>query len=309
MSKQSSLQRTLQILNRLNTGKKLSLTELSYEYDVSERTIRRDIEILREEYKDFIKKDGNFYYAVKQDLLSNVLSGKDLSILLNIIHLFSSTGNKIELPEELKKIYKDNTNVYNFVNKPFEEIKNKETMYKIEKAIIDKRVCEIDYLNEVKKTTTKIELKPYKILLLNENFYVFGETNNKHKYAMYRIGLVKEFKLLPSNFYPKPELLRFTNNIQTPFAKFTKNEDMKEVIVSVPKQTARYFKMKKYLPSQKILSESKSGWLKISYTVTNYREVTELIEKWMPNMKINFPEELKEIVKKDLTSKLKSLNI
>jgi len=308
MSKKSSLQRTLNILNRLNDGKKITLLELSLEFDVSERTIRRDIELLQEEFDNFIIKDGKYYYTEKKELLKDILSGKDLSILLNIIHLFSLTKNKLDLPPELEKIYHENKKIYNFINKPFEEIKNKNIMYELEKIISNRRVCKIEYSNGIDNKVLTLTIKAYKILLLNENFYLFCETDGKFEQTLLRIGLIKEIKVLPNTFYPNPQLVNFSNNIQTPFSKFSKNGELKEVIVSVPKYIAKYFKMKKYLPSQRILSESESGWLTISYKVTRYEEITELIEKWLPKMKIQSPPELKDIIRKNLESKLKVLD-
>jgi len=48
MSQKSSLHRTIEILKHLNDGKQLCVTRLALEYEVSDRTIRRNFELLRE---------------------------------------------------------------------------------------------------------------------------------------------------------------------------------------------------------------------------------------------------------------------
>ena len=61
MSQKSSLYRTIEILKHLNQGKKLCVTQLSQTYEVSDRTIRRDFELIRELFGDFMSKEGECY--------------------------------------------------------------------------------------------------------------------------------------------------------------------------------------------------------------------------------------------------------
>ncbi len=58
MSQKSSLYRTIEILKDLNAGKKLCVTNLAIAYEVSDRTIRRDFELIRELFGDFMSKEG-----------------------------------------------------------------------------------------------------------------------------------------------------------------------------------------------------------------------------------------------------------
>jgi DeoR/GlpR family transcriptional regulator of sugar metabolism len=46
MSQKSSLYRTIEILKRLNEGKRLYVTRLAEEYGVSERTVRQDFKLI-----------------------------------------------------------------------------------------------------------------------------------------------------------------------------------------------------------------------------------------------------------------------
>ena len=52
------------------------------------------------------------------------------------------------------------------------------------------------------------------------------------------------------------------------------------------------FKLKKFLPSQKILGENEEGTLTLSYTVTSQNEVISLVKQWIPYMKVIAPESL-----------------
>ena len=63
MGQKSSLYRTVEILKMLNEGQKLCITNLAYAYDVSDRTIRRDFELIKELFGNFIIKEGECYQA------------------------------------------------------------------------------------------------------------------------------------------------------------------------------------------------------------------------------------------------------
>jgi len=46
MSQKSSLYRTIEILKKLNSGKKLCVTRLAQEYEVNDRIVHRDFELI-----------------------------------------------------------------------------------------------------------------------------------------------------------------------------------------------------------------------------------------------------------------------
>ncbi len=66
MSQRSSLYRTIEILKALNEGKKLCVSSLAQLYEVSDRTIRRDFELIRELFSDFMRKEGECYQAYEK---------------------------------------------------------------------------------------------------------------------------------------------------------------------------------------------------------------------------------------------------
>jgi predicted DNA-binding transcriptional regulator YafY len=74
----------------------------------------------------------------------------------------------------------------------------------------------------------------------------------------------------------------------------------------VDKEKAKYFKLKKYLPSQNIQKENEDGSLIVSFEVTQEREMEEIVKKWIPNMKVIEPLSLKEKIEAELK---KYLNI
>lgn len=95
MSQKSSLYRTIEILKDLNAGKKLCISNLATAYEVSDRTIRRDFELIKEIFGDFVSKEGECYQAYKKVLLEDVLNARDLMTLANIVNLFGITQKNL----------------------------------------------------------------------------------------------------------------------------------------------------------------------------------------------------------------------
>lgn len=306
MSQQSSFHRLLTLLKRLNNGKKLTITLIADEFDVSTRTVRRDFELIKDVFDDFLVKEGETYSAVQKNLLSDVLSGTDLATLASVLNVFSASGSNFKIDARLQKLFDNSKKIYQFRNKPFEELKNRDIVAKLEKAIEWRQEITINYRNFWKDR--KYRLKPYKILLLNENFYLVSESDGKYKFVFSRIGLITDVQLHSNTFYPKRPIEVFIEKIQTPYAKYKPNTEDIEVIVTTDKSISKYFKMKKYLPSQRILEEREDHSLLIKYTVSDLSEITELMMKWLPKMTIQEPAELKDILRVELQDKLDSLN-
>jgi hypothetical protein len=153
-----------------------------------------------------------------------------------------------------------------------------------------------------KKETFYEELKPYKILFMNDNYYLACESNGKYKFIMLRISNIKNIYVLEKTFSYNMELLDFVENIQTPFAKY--EEDYKEklikVLIEVDKSKVLFFENKKFLPSQKMVDRLENDNLLLSFLVTQELEIEELIKKWLPYLKVIEPLSLDEKIKSDI---------
>jgi len=306
MSKITSVHRLSNILDKLNNGKKLNIEYLSYEFDVSTRTIRRDLEMIDEVWPDFLLKDGENFYSIKKNILNNVLMGSDLATLTSILDIFKSSGVKFKLNDNMKKLLNNGKRIYKLDTKPFEELNNRDILHNLEKAIDYRQYINYTYIKD--DTVTKFKVKPYKIVFLNENFYLASENAKNGEFLLSRISLIKEVFIESGTFYLNPHLDKFISNLQTPWARYKHGESNSvTVVVEVNKRISRYFKMKKYLPSQKITCELDDGGLELEFKVSNLKEVEELVIKWLPGLKIISPSGLNDTIRKQLEYKLGSL--
>ncbi len=185
--------------------------------------------------------------------------------------------------------------------------KDEEILTTINDCIIHKDILEVKYLqfNESKKIKN---LKPYKILFLNDNFYVACETDTKYKFIMLRLSRIIDALNTYEKFNINIDIDDFIAHIQTPFSRYKDNykDFLVDVILEVDKKKSIFFKEKKFLASQEIVQEKGNGNLIIKYIVTQESEVEELIKKWIPYLHVIEPSTLDEKIRNDLQKYLYS---
>ncbi len=313
-------QRVLLMLKKLNSGNTISYEEEKYNNGmekensseiISERTFQRGIERINEIFPEAIEKipsKKSSYRALKKDILNNFLNKEGMSLLVQIFNI--AQVNNIDLSknfdiskddeELLKRRIKNTSKCYDFRNKPFEENKqNMDCLSTLERAITYRKYLEIKYANSAKV----YKINPYKILFLNENFYLASVIKEQHfEFSLFRISKIKDIKELSDTFQKRPEIENFISNIQTPFATFENGcdeKDLTEIKLEVCKRQAYHFKAKKFLKSQEI-QELENGNIIVSYRLTQSLEIEELIKKWIPFVRILSPKSFKEKFAKDI---------
>ena len=304
MSQKSSLHRTIEILKELNTGKKLCVSTLAQRYEVSDRTIRRDFSLIKEMFGDFMSKEGECYQAYKKIFLEDVLSATDLMTLANIVNVFGITQKESVVSDKTAALIKKSMSVYDFKTRPYESIKNRELIKKLEHAIKFNKEIEIKYKTE--RAITEANFHPYKILFLNENFYMVGENVSNNSFQFRRVSMIEDISYKNRTFIPHSDIQTFIETIQTPWSSFGKKEIL--VQIRVHKSTRRYFILKDYLPSQKLVKTYENGDILVEYKISNVREIDELLIKWLPNIEIIYPRNLKKRIKKTLQMKMNALS-
>jgi len=304
--------RVLDLLKRFNDGKLVCIKHLQNEYlweGKSEKTIRRDLDVIKEIFPDSFELvrggESSCYKAVTKSFFENFLDERTLSLVVQsfAIAQHSNLFENLHIEESDKKLLEskmsEKEKIYSFKNRPLEYKNNNEEIFcLLEEAIKFKKKIKIVYEKD-----RVFNIKPYKILFMDENFYLASETiGEKFLFSTFRISKIKEVKIQSETFYHNPEIESFIKEMQTSLAQYTENyhDNLIEVIVEVDKKKANYFKVKKHLLSQETVKEKSNGTLQLSYRVTQFSEITPLIKKWIPYIKVISPNELKEQINSEL---------
>ena len=293
--------RVLELLKRFNDGKIVKISELQNDMlweGKSEKTIRRDLDVIREYFPDSfacVRGEGGAYRAVTKNAFENFLDAKALSffaIAYNLAsknHLFDSFGFDESTKNALKSKLKNTNTCYSFIQRPFESLENKaEILKSLEFAILHKRKINLAYKAE-KKLEFK-EICPYKIVFMSENFYLICAS--ELGVSKFRITQIKNVDILSSTFYTNLAVSEFIDTMETPFALFDAPKILVRVQISAKK--ARFFKAKKFYKSQVIEKELDSGDIIVSFNITSFDEIKSFILSWLGNVRILEPKELKD---------------
>jgi len=223
--------------------------------------------------------------------------------LANIVNLFDITQKESLISDKTKALIKKSMTVYDFKSRPFERVENHDVVKELEHAIKFRLTIKIQYKTE--RQDTKTLFNPYKIVFVNENFYLVGIKVSNQSVEFRRITMIKSVEFTKKQFLIDSEVESFLKTIQTPWATFGKEEIVVKLRVEVP--IRRYFQRKKYLPSQKIVHTFENGDIEVHYTITNFREVEDLIIKWLPRIRVIAPRNLQKMLKRSLRQKLGAL--
>lgn len=313
--------RVLELLKRFNDGQKVCIESLENDtmwYGKSEKTIRRDLDVIKEYFPDSFeliragKGEKGCYKAITKDVFSNFMDKDTIALMVQTFNIAQRNNvlEGIDISEADKKIIeakiKKSKECYEFITKPYESKKNDVTLLKdLERAINWKRYTTVSY--KVGDELKEYEVKPYKIVFMNENFYLACEnTSEEFLFTIFRLSNIDKVNLHTKTFHINPDIESFIKQMQTPFAKYTPGfrQHQIDVVVEVAGLKAKFFKAKKFLPSQTIVEQKEDDSLIISFKVTQDMEVEELIKKWLPFMKVITPLSLKQKIDTELRTYL-----
>ena len=252
----SSEQLTLEIFETTNSNKK--------------RLIQKDIEILREHFREKIIKTNKKYKFFKVPyFIENIatIDGVKMKELIEFLMVFDNKMLSLFEKEEpflIQNLKKEIEDIY-LIFKPPLEIINSTYLNEIKRAIKNRQYVTIEYQGNL--NDEYIEIQPYKIIYAEGNWYLAIHDSNWEKdYNLLRINFITNFKLHSKTFHNDIKVERAIENFQSLFSKSPQRSF--EVIIEVYGEGIRHFKTKKYLRSQKTINESQEK-LTISFEVTD----------------------------------------
>lgn len=276
------------ILTKLNTGERFTSIELAEEFNVSIRTIQRDLK----ERLSFIpiEKDGDYYkmesYALGKLSFEDI---KNFATLSGVKSLYPSLTNEFITDILNVKL----NSAYLIKNQGFEDISNKQDYFeKLSAAIIKNSPVNFDYKNKHRI------VNPYKLINNNCIWYLLAEEDEKLK--TFTFSKIKNFKWKDENksFNINKEFLKELEKNKSNW--FT---DEIEVILKIDNEAKEYFERKKVLPNQKIL-EQNDEYMTISTNISYDDEILKVVKYWLPYIRIIEPVYLKDKLHDILTGYL-----
>ena len=280
------------MLNKLDSGKKVCTTELAKEFNVSIRSIQRDVELLNMVGFPVISCGKGCYAFTEGFSLKRIMiSEEDASLLSFLYEIAKSLGGKFEdsFNGILKKLlkYDSESSFYFKVPEGIKLSKEYPFIEEIEESIEGNRKLNIEYISDGKKKNYLTE--PLKIIYYDGFWYMLARINDKDPLRKFRLDSIKAVAST-EDYYDIP------NNLKTMLDESVNvwfdEKEKKKVVLKVDKRVSRYFKKKKYFPMQAIRKENKDGSITLEASCSDDMEVIPTVLHWIPWVKVVSPDEI-----------------
>jgi len=296
MSYDKKMLRVWTILNKLNTEKKVITEDLAREFNVSVRTVQRDIGLINVAGFLLVSNERGHYSFMEGFSLGKVaLSEEEASLLSVLYEIARSLGSNFETSfrDIFRKILDGDKDLFYYVKMPEGEKLNKEYpfMDQIKDAIENYRKLELYYVAEKKK---KHKVDPLKIILFGGFWYLLARIDGKEWIVKFRLDKIKKMKILDEEF-EEPENLRLL--LDESLNIWFSDERDKKIVIKVDECVSDYFRKQKFFPMQKIKKKNKDGSLLLESKVGDFMEVIPNILKWIPHVTVVEPADLKKEIK------------
>lgn len=301
--------RVLNILNRLNEGP-VRIADLSAEFDVSERSIQRDIERINLTgfHLDTPQK-GVYTFSDGVSLKSYNLTSDQLSVLVLMREMAGGMGGAIK--DAFDKVFARAT-ASNAADSPFYAV-GPRALNPLTRKFYEDIVFAIENRKKIKARYVSAAgekervLCPVKILASENFFYMMASVDGgkEGQFPKFRVDRIKKLEILPDEFTPPPpDLIR--KIIGTATTIWGVNEGKKvKVTLKAAGSAADFLQSKEILPGQKVSKPAADGSITVKAVIHHPMEVVPLVLHWMPEIAILEPAELRAEVRTRIDSYLK----
>ena len=285
------------ILNQLDSRKRASSAELAREFNVSLRTVQRDIVLLNTTGFPIISSEKGYHSFMEGFSLKKMMLTREEASLLSFLHDISkSLGEKFEdsFSSILKKVVSKEQDSAFYVKLPEGSKISKDFPYikELEEAVKDNNKIVLHYKTLEKEGDYKV--CPLKITFFDGFWYLLSQVDCKEWLRTFRLDNIQGVEML-NEYFTLPKNINTILN-ESVNIWFSEKKD-KKVVLKVDKEAANYFKQQTYFPLQKITKENRDGSLRIETMICHNEEIIYTILRWIPHVHVIEPKYLKKEIK------------
>lgn len=224
----SQLPRLISILTLLKSKRLLTATELSERFEVSVRTIYRDIRKLEEAGVPIITIEGKGYSLLDGYSVAPVqFSEKEANALITAQHLVKQTQDQSFISDfteamiKIKSVFKTsilekseqlNKKIHVFEN--YWEDLSSNALSEIQLSITHLKLMEINYQKADDPDVTFRKIEPYTLISTNRKWILIAWCYLREDYRSFRVDRIRHFKVMNEQFHDRNFSLQdyFKNN-------------------------------------------------------------------------------------------------
>jgi len=303
--------RMIQIDKQIRAGKYPNASKLAKHFELSPRTLQRDIEAMRDFLGADIQydpvKNGYFYPPGAAEIIPGVKLTDEERFILQLSEAALpeiTTGSDKVFKSLLQKLYladamarTGQTDICDKLSfdfgKPMQ--KSGEQAFKlIKKAIQNKQTLDITYYTTWSRKRTERLFDPYHIRWTSSSWVVIGFCHLRNDMRVFAVSNIEEIKLTKQHFEIAENYS--TDNFLGNAWGIIKGDPV-SIKLKFSEEMSEWIAQRKWHKTQKIHFE-KDGALIMELTVDGLSEITSWILGWGSNVEVLEPKELRaEILK------------
>ncbi len=267
--------------------------------EVSERTLRGDLKLMREEFLAPLKaRDGLYFYEDPDYSVFGSEIGKEewlalyeaLDILKPFKHIpiVPYLQNLVEAKRDYEHLAK---NIYlPFLlldhNPLFHGLKWMQTLYK---ALDENTKVHIDYDSFTGEYDFEDKVKPYFLMEHENRWFLIGKVEGAEEpFWTIPLDRIHSVKILDETFYPSEKDRAFEMLQDVVGVTYVAENPLEEVELYFRKPAADYVRTKPLHRSQEILENTPEG-IRLKIRVKKNYELLQLLLKYVPNVRVIRP--------------------
>lgn len=302
--------RVLKILNILNEKGSVRIADLAAEFDVTPRSIQRDLERVNMTFGLQQDCKGEYSFACGVSLKEMRLSEEQLSALILMNEMFKGMGGAFSrsfdaLFQRMTKLSPWESPYAIIMPKPGKNLDISKLTPGVETAILEHRKIRVDYLK--KGVLTNRVLAPLKILVDNGFYYVLAMSGEKGEYVKYRLDNIKNLELTAQIFTPPADIGKIIKDATSVWGAMPARDRKILMRLKIATSAADFFRKKDFFPLQKIVKENQDGSIILESRLAQFMEAIPTILSWIPDITVLEPETLKTEIRSRVERYLKDI--
>jgi len=303
------LRRLLEIMNILDSQKEVSIKELSNRFNVSVRTIERDLNSIEMNYPINRTKKGYVSFMEGIGLKKKNISSSQKAVLLMTMQVAKNLGgylgdNFSELVKHITEMEFSDTDIIPIMPERIDLSDKSNIIEDIKNAISFNHILKIKYLYGDGKEK-EIEICPLKILFSDGFLYILAFPYDKKKdYRTYRLDRILSIETINEKYFSVPNNL--DKIIRTASIWGIRKGKKIDIELKIKNWAMDYFKNFRVIKNQKV-KENSDGSISVYGYINQFQEIIPQILRWIPCIEIIKPEELRTEIKKMVLDYLEKL--
>lgn len=299
------IDRLLGILNVLANTDRTTVQELAERFEVSKRTIFRDLDTLNQSGVPIVTYSGiggGVAVIEGYKLKSNILSKNDIKNVFTALNGLMSVDESTDLtnliakliPEETSTVFSESDYVID-LSSWFQDSIIQEKVSLLHKAIKNHNCIYLEYIS--KRSRSSRVIQPHKLVFKQSYWYLYAFCEDSQKFRLFKVNRIVDFKIMDASFNCKAvEKIDFRKDFGSGLFSSQDQASLFEIILEY--DAANEFFLTDRIDAKffhRIGSEEEKG--QIIFYVSNLGWAANLVFSLQDKVKVIAPPELKEAIK------------